>query len=68
MTTVSELLALKIENLQLKLQALQASAQLTVTLQQQLIAEARTETGAPAEAIYNVETRSFVLPNGADRA
>lgn len=64
MTPVSELLALKIENAQLKLQQLHAAAQQIVAEQQKLLEEARVEVGAPVGHNYDPATRLFVSPNG----
>ena len=62
MQPVSELTALKIENLSLKLQQLQTAANAFVEQQKALIETARAEAEAPAEHVYNVDTRAFQAP------
>lgn len=59
MADVSELLALKIENAELRLQQLQQAGTDLVKQRNALIEEARLETGAEPDAIYNVQTRRF---------
>lgn len=57
--SVSEVTALKIENLQLKLSQLELTHQQWTKDLNALIAQARQEAGAEESARYNVQTRSF---------
>ena len=59
MTKVTELLALKIENLSLKLGQLQDQHERLHADRAVLIEEARKEVNAPTGHVYNVETRQF---------
>jgi len=59
---VSELLALKIENINLKLAQLQSKANELVTERAKLVEEARAEVGAPADHLLNTDTRQFQAP------
>ena len=59
MTQVSELLALKIENIRLKLNSLQQMAHALNADAATLLEQARLEVNAPVGAIFNTETRTF---------
>jgi hypothetical protein len=64
-TPVSELLAVKIENLQLRLDALRLQHEALGKEQQALLDQARAEVGASPEAtVYNFATRTFSVPGG----
>lgn len=65
MTPVSELLALKIENMQLRLEKMRAEHDQLAAEQQALLDQARTEVGASTDATqYNFQTRLFSVPGG----
>ncbi len=68
MTPVSELLALKIENITLKLERLEHAAQQAARQlldeQKPLIEQARIEVGAPSGHVYNTDTKMFQAPTG----
>lgn len=64
MTSVSEVLALRIENLSLKLHNLQHAGEALAMEQKALIAQARIEAGAPVGHVYNTETRQFQAQTG----
>lgn len=59
---ISEILKLKVENAQLKIQQVQAMGNELVKQFNQLIEEARTEDNAPSDYVYNFQSQSFV-PN-----
>jgi len=59
---VSEVLALRIENIALKLTVLQAQAGPLVKERDRLIEEARKESNVPDGWLYNTDTGEFVEP------
>lgn len=59
MKPVSELLAIKIENAQLKLNALQQQGELIQADLRALLEQARIEVGGPEHARYDIGTRTF---------
>lgn len=59
---VSELLALKVENINLKLAQLQTAADKLVTERATLVEEARKEVDAPEGHLLNTATRLFQAP------
>lgn len=65
MTLVSELLAVKIENLELRKRQVEAIHGEFQKQQQALIEEARREVDAPAGHLYNTDTRTFQAPGGS---
>ncbi len=64
MTPVSELLALKIENAVLRLQALEASHRHVEEEKNALLRQAIAETGASPEHVYDVQARVFRPKDG----
>lgn len=64
MTPVSKLLALEIENLQLKLEQLDRQGKQWADEQRSLIEQARTEVGAGPGTLYNTSTRTFQAASG----
>jgi len=64
-TPVSELLALKIENLQLRLEKMRAEHDQVLKEQQALLEQARAEVGASSKATqFDFKTRLFSVPGG----
>lgn len=59
---VSEVIVLKIENIGLKLQMLQAQANGLLSDQKALIEQARIEEGAPEDFALNLDTGTFQAP------
>ena len=62
--TVSELLAVKIENCALRLRQLELAAQPILAEQRALVEQARAEVGADAQDVYSLDTKSFQAPTG----
>lgn len=63
MTKVSELLALKIENVVLKLQQVRTQAATLEVEQNKLILEACQEVGVPTDYVFDINARTFSPPN-----
>ena len=61
---VSELTALKIENSALRIQQLQTAIQALVAEQKPLVEQARAEADAAADAIYDIQSRTFQAKPG----
>ncbi len=64
MTQVSELLALKIENVLLKLDAVVATHRRFEEEKNELLKQAAAEVGAAADSSYNMQTRTFSQKDG----